>query len=169
MKTLLLAVIPLVAAACAGTQPVPIEAPGVYTHAGSGIAFPLEAEGFTRVSVVRRGGERVTLGYSGGTPQCPAAVTFWIDPFDQPLEAAGAAARSEVKAAYPEAVEEATVTGEVAARPAQSTFFDLQDRRLQLVVVARTGWYLKYRVMYPANCADSGEYRVRNFLGALPP
>ena len=171
MRTPLLAAMSLLAGACASTQPVPIEAPGEYVHPGSRLAFPLEAEGFRRMSVVRRDrdGERVTAGYSGGTPHCPAAVTFWIDPFDRPLDAATEAARSEVKAAYPEAVAETTLTGQVAANPAQSTLFDLQGRKLELVVVARPGWYLKYRAMYPANCADDASHRVRNFLGVLPP
>jgi hypothetical protein len=158
-------------AGCADGPAVPIEAAGDFTHAGSGYTFPPEVAGFRRISLARRDahGSRVTVGYAGGTSQCPIAISYWIDPVEQPLDETAARARKEIEEAYPTAVLRSTASGRVMEWEAQRSLYDLDERRMQLILVARPRWYLKYRLMYPTSCTDEIAPRITQFLDAWRP
>jgi hypothetical protein len=194
MKTTLLIAMSLFAlAGCANApQPViaaaqPIEAEGDYSHAASGFSFAGNIAGFKRVSLVRRDADArsITVAYAeGGTSDCPVAITFWIDPVAAPPAPGGAAelllmedgkrldqafsrATREVLDTYPGAMLQSTESGMLDEMPARRALYGIDQRRLEIVVlVSRHAWYLKYRVMFPASCADEASPLVTEFFGA---
>ena len=166
--------------------PAQIETPGDYTHVASGFRFPAELADFRRVSLVQRDsvGRSVTAGYAGGSPRCLTAITFWIDPIESPpatgeapellqmadgkrLDEAFSHATREVLDAHASAMLESTESGVLDEMPGRRALYRVDDRRLEIVVlVAKHAWYLKYRVMFPANCAEEASPRITEFFNA---
>jgi hypothetical protein len=146
----------------------PIDAPGDYVHEPSRFQFPAQLAGFRRITLARRGddGRRVTAGYAGGPPECLVAMTFWIDPAEGALPEAFAQAEGDVMHAYPGAVRESEESQHTAQLPGRRAVYRIDTRQLELVVFAVDGWHLKYRVMYPAACAQQAARQSGAFFDA---
>ena len=138
---------------------VPVEAAGDYMHPPSGLVFPAQIEQYRRASLFRGSAntQHLTVGYAGGTPECLAAITMFIDPASGTIEEAYARANAEVREAFDTAVLEREATHpRLVSRFAE---YLVDDRRLQLVVEAvKPGWVLKYRVIFPATCVETPLY-----------
>ncbi|HUQ26969.1 MAG TPA: hypothetical protein VM051_00160 [Usitatibacter sp.] len=181
MKITLLTAVSMCALAGCANVPSPSEE---YSHPPSGFKFAPNIAGFKRVSLVPRDPDAraVTTGYSGGTSQCPAAITFWVDPVASPpapgiaaellqmedgkrLDQEFSRATREVLDAYPAALLQSTQSGILDGMPARRAMYNIDDRRLEIVVlVARHAWYLRYRVMFPAPCADEASPLITQFF-----
>ena len=182
--TFLVAVFAFALAGCASTPPGQIT--GDYVHAPSGFRFPEQIASFKRASLVPHdaAGRSVTAGYAGGSARCLTAITFWIDPIESPpaadqarellqmaegklLDPAFSSATREVLDAHPAAILESMESGLLDEMPARRAIYRIDYRRLEIVVlIARHAWYLKYRVMFPADCAAEASPPVTEFFEA---
>ena len=153
---------------------VPVEASGDYVHQPSGLVFPAQLDQYRRMSLFRGSAntQHLTVGYAGGTAECLAAITMFIDPVSGSIDEAYARATAEVQEAFGTAVLEREASHPRLA----SRFADylVEDRRLQLVVEeTKPGWVLKYRVIFPAKCLETPmfvggffqQFAARNKLG----
>jgi hypothetical protein len=146
---------------------VPIEATGDYVHAPSGMVFPAQIEPFRRVSLFRgtANTQHLTVGYAGGTPECLAAITLFIDPASGSIDEAYARAMAEVRQGFEAAVLEREV--QHPQLPSHFAEYIVDDRRLQLIVEEfKPGWVRTYRVIFPAGCLQVPLF-VGGFLNQL--
>jgi hypothetical protein len=181
MKKLLLA-LAVALAGCSTLPPpptpantiFPIDTQGDYTHEPSHFQFPAQLAGFRRITLGRRGdeGQSLSAGYAGGPPECLVAMTFWVDPAPNSmpgtlgLPEAFAEGEREVMHAYPAAVKESEESQDNPQRPGRRAVYRIDVRQLELIVFAVDGWFLKYRVMYPAACAQQAARQAGGFFEA---
>jgi hypothetical protein len=147
----------------------PIEATGDYTHVPSRALIPAEMAGFRRVSLFRRGpdGQRLTVSYAGGTPECTTAITLFLDPADPPdsVDKAYATAKDEVTQAYPSATLEREESRDDPALKGKRALFLIDYRRMEVgVVLAQKAWYVKHRVIFPAQCTAAVNNSLNGFF-----
>jgi len=152
----------------------PIEASGDYTHEPSHALVAEQYAGFRRVSIFRRGsdGQRLTVSYAGGTPECLTAITLFLDPADQPgsVDKAYANAKDEVTHAYASAVLEREEVRNDAGFTGSRAIFRIDEKRLEVgVVIAQKSWYVKHRVVFPAQCMDAVRESLNEFFPGWPP
>jgi hypothetical protein len=151
----------------------PIEASGDYTHAPSHAIVPAQYAGFRRVSLFRRGpeGQRLTASYAGGTEECPTAITLFLDPADHPgsVDKAYASAKEEVVHAYPSAVLEHEDARDDSKLIAKRALFLIDYKRMEVgVLIAQKTWYVKHRVVFPAQCTETVRDAINDFLPNWP-
>jgi hypothetical protein len=155
----------LFAGACATveTKPKTLAITGGYTHAPSRYAFPTEVGGARRVTLFQRGdeGKRLTAGYGTGSPECPVAITLWLDPAPigqskESMEEAFERAKAAEQEAHPEAgliLTDAKETPPIGRRaiylsPESGTTTDL------VIWLIEDGWFVTYRAIQPERCID---------------
>lgn len=152
-------------------SPVPMQAPGDFTHAASGMVLPVEVDAFRRLKVTRYDidGRDISAAYSRGLDGGLMAATVYIAPGpalaaeraqacderfrrekDELLAFYGRAEEVKTTAPAP-AVGEAPGSGRILTFAFDGAFEDRPARvrsQYRLYCVAGGAWFIEYRFQY---------------------
>lgn len=167
------------------SQPREIAAEGTYDHVPSHYRFPPQVNAFTRVGITQFDSAAldVSVGYNSSPMlACPVAMTIYLAPTPR-MSFVGAApevvasleadwlehefrrVQKEIMHAHPAATLEGEHPADGGPGPGREAVYTFEDKRSELrLFVVGHAWFLKYRITYPAYCADGAANEVAAFV-----
>jgi hypothetical protein len=164
-------------------KPLTLSETGDFTHKPSHYTFPPTVASFRRVALTQYDAEGldISVGYDGGTKDCPVALTIYMKPAPrmsfigadpavvQSLESNWLSSayqrwKAEIAQAHPGAApktEDSMITDGYPGRKAVYTI--ARDESELFVFLVEHQWILTYRDTYQADCAVQATESLKQF------